>query len=128
MKNKDNLWVKIIVGVLFSIVIIMLAAFNVIDMMVALIILINMVLGFTIVSFLLKRRPKPDERTRRLDYRATSWSYLLTLTFVSVYILLDNWGIFTLSSIQLAGFLLYFMIFSNLIIKFIFRKRSDVSD
>jgi hypothetical protein len=129
MKNKDNVFLKIIIGGLFSVVIIILAAFHVSDMKLAMMVLIIMVAVFTISGFISERRPKPDERTRRLDYRATSWSYNLTFMFVVVYVLhYYYFRVVTLSSIQLAGLLLYFMIFSNLIIKFIFRKRSDVSE
>ena len=127
MKNKSNLLTKIIIGGLFSIVILVLAALHVMDIKIAFLVLIIMLLGFITMGFF-ERRFKPDERIRRLDYRAISWSYMLTLILVSVYILLDNWGIFTLSALQLAGFILFFMIFSSLIIQFIFRKRSDVSD
>lgn len=128
MKKKSNLFVIITISVLFSILIIALAALGIMDIKFAVVVLINMVAVYLAVYFLSKVRPKPDERTRRLDERATSWSYKFTLCLLCALIILDNYTSITLSKNSFAGILFFFMIYSNVIIKFFFRKRSDVLD
>jgi len=128
MGIKSNLMFTIIIGVLFSIVIIVFATLQIISTKIAIIVLVNMVIIFVTMGLLSKVRPKPDERTKRLDKRATSWSYTFTFCLLCVLIILDNYTSITLSKNSFAGILLFFMIYSNLIIRFFFRKRSDVSD
>ena len=128
MKNKTNLLITIIIGILFSILILVLAALQIMSTTIAIIVLINMVIISVTMGLLSKVRPKPDERTKRLDERATSWSYTFTLYLLCVLVILDNYTSITLSKNSFAGILLFFMIYSNLIIRFFFRKRSDVSD
>lgn len=126
MEKKSNLMTKIVIGVLFSILIIVLAALQVMSTTIAVIIIINMVIIFVTTGLISKVKPKPDERTKRLDERATSWSYTFTLYLLCVLILLDNYTPIKLSKNSFAGILLFFMIYSNLIIRFFFRKRGDV--
>jgi len=71
MGIKSNLMFTIIIGVLFSIVIIVFATLQIISTKIAIIVLVNMVIIFVTMGLLSKVRPKPDERTKRLDKRAT---------------------------------------------------------
>ena len=128
MENKSNLLVTIIIGVLFSILILVLAALQIMSTKIAIIVLVNMVIIFVTMGLLSKVRPKPDERTKRLYERATSWSYTFTFCLLCVLVILDNYTSITLSKNSFAGILLIFMIYSNLIIRFFFRKRGDISD
>jgi len=116
-----------IVGILFSIVIIILAYLQIMNTTVAIIILFNMVAIFAAYSLLSKVRPAPDERTKRLDEQATSWSYASTVYLLCVLILLVNYTPVALSTNSFALILLFFMIYSNVILKCFFRKRGDVS-
>jgi len=70
MKDKTKLRIRIIFYFLFAIVMITLAAFHVIGLGITVITLINLVL----IGFLTERRLMRDERSKRLDYRTTSWS------------------------------------------------------
>ena len=128
MEKKLNPKGMFIVGILFSIVIIVLAYLQIMKTIVAIIIIFNMVAGFATYSLLSKVRPAPDERTKRLDERATSWSYLSSLCLLCVLILLENYTSVALSTNTFAFILLFFMVYSSVILKFIFRKRGDVSD
>ncbi len=56
--------------------------------------------------------PKHDERTRKLGAFSASWSWFLTLLVVSVLFWLDYLEIWVLSSQELLGFILFFMVFS----------------
>ena len=128
MEKKLNPKGMFIIGILFSIVIIVLAYLQIMKTIVAIIIIFNMVAGFATYSLLSKVRPAPDERTKRLDERATSWSYLSSLCLLCVLILLENYTSVALSTNTFAFILLFFMVYSSIILKFIFRKRGDVSD
>ena len=93
---------------------------------VAVIIIINMVIILVTMGLISKVSPKPDERTKRLDERATCWSYTFTFYLLCVLIILDNYTPITVSKNNFAMILLFFMIYSNLTIRFFFRKRGDV--
>ena len=128
MEKKSRLVNKVIVGALFSILIIVLATLQIMSTRIAIIVLVNMVVIIFTMGLISKVSPKPDERTRRLDERATSWSYSFTLCLLCVLVIVDNYTSITLSKNSFAFILLLFMIYSNLIIRFFFRKRGDVLD
>lgn len=117
-----------IAGILFSIVIIALAYLQIVNTAVAVIILFNMVTIFVAYSLLSKVRPAPDERNKRLDERATCYAYSSTVFLLFVLILLLNYTPVTFSANTFAFILLFFMIYSSVILKYFYRKRGDISD
>lgn len=128
MGKKSNLTITIVIGALFSVLIILLATLQVMSTKIAFIVLINMVVIFVTMGLLSKVRPSRDERIKRLDERATSWSYNFTLCLLCVLAILDNYTSIILSKNSFALILLFSMIYSNLIIRFFMRKRGDVLD
>jgi uncharacterized membrane protein len=99
MKRRTSLAVTIAAGAVFLVVAVLLSGFYLVDLETAVIAAVVMIA--VLVGYQLATRPSsrffPDERIRRIDSRATVWSWVFTLCGVSLLFLMDHFRIFSLT-------------------------------
>jgi succinate-acetate transporter protein len=69
---------------------------------------------------------KGDERTRKIGAFASAYSWFLTLMAIAVVFWVDYLEIFPMSSQQILGFLLFFMVFTLVFFRWYLTRKGDV--
>lgn len=130
MKLKTSLIVTFGIGVAYAIVVAVLSAYHVLDFtssVLMILVMISILVGYQIAV-----RPggrfAPDERMKRMDARATVWSWILTLYGASILFFMDTFHLYSLTYSQLPFILVLFMPCSKLLTRLILSRLPDVSE
>jgi hypothetical protein len=98
-------------------------------------VVIPFVLSFSILIFIwfvIKRRDgqkvEADERSIKIAGRAFTYSWLITLYFLVLFILNEQLGILQISASSYLGYLMMAMVFSNLIFRAVLNRKGDVAE
>ena len=127
MDKKAVRIIFIVVGLLYAITMLVLAAFQLVDYSFAIttIVIMCVLFSFGLSGRLPLNREKPDERTKGLELKSLSFSWLLTLYFVCALSLLDHFKVVSLSGSIVLIAILFFMVISRYCIFWIIGKTGE---
>ncbi len=74
----------------------------------------------------LKGQPEVDERTKKISAFATTYSWFITLIFISVLVLLNHFSRLKVSVTQVLGLILFVMLATMLWMRVYFKRRGDI--
>jgi uncharacterized membrane protein len=130
MNLRTSLLAMLGTAVVFTILVVVLSVYHVLDLVSSVTAILVMLIA--LVGYQIVRRPgsrfAPDERIRRIDSRATVWSWTLTLTGVSLLFIMDRFRVFSITYGQLLVALVIFMPYSKLLTRVVLRRMPDVRE
>jgi hypothetical protein len=130
MNPRTSLLVTLATAVLFTVLLVVLSVYHVLDLASSITAILVMLIA--LAGYQLVRKPgsrfAPDERIRRIDSRATVWSWTLTLTGVSLLFIMDRFRVFSITYGQLLVAIVIFMPYSKLLTRALLRRMPDVRE